>query len=72
VHDYYHFCRLERGLSAAEQRAVDQWTGELAADLATTRGALGHNLSRGLGVVKGLGRTKHMRKGASAFGVGAK
>ncbi len=72
MYDYYHLYRLERGLSAAEQRAVDQRTGELAADLAKTRRALGHSLSRGLGVLKGLGGAKHMRKGASAFGVRAK
>ena len=72
LYDYYHLYRLERGLSAAEQRAADQRIGELAADLAKTRDALGHSLSRGRGVLKGLGRAKHMRKGASAVGVRAR
>ena len=41
-HAYYLY-RLEHGLSAAEQRAVDQRTGELAAALADARSTVTHS-----------------------------
>ena len=63
--DQYYICRLEGGLSAAEQRAADQRAGELAAALADVRGALALNLSRGLGALKALGRANRRRKETS-------
>ena len=72
LYDYYNLHRLERGLNGAEQRAADQRIGELAADFAKIRGAFGHSLSRGRGVLKGLGRAKHMSKEASAVAVRAR
>jgi hypothetical protein len=61
----YDIYRLEHGLSAAEQRAVDQRAGELAAALAGVRSTLAHSVRRGLGALKALGRANRTRKDAS-------
>ncbi|MGH9105557.1 MAG: hypothetical protein ACRDZX_06910 [Acidimicrobiales bacterium] len=63
----YHFYRmyqLEHALSAAEQRAVDQRMGELAAAVADARSAVAHSLCHGLGALKALGRANRTRKNA--------
>ena len=64
-HAYYLY-RLEHGLSAAGQRAVDQRTGELAAAVADARSTVTHSLCRVLGALKALRRVNRTRKEASA------
>lgn len=55
MNDYYTYrtYRLEHGLSAAEQRAADQRTGEVAKALADFRQGLLLSLGRGLGALRG-------------------
>jgi hypothetical protein len=61
---FYPMYQLEHGLSTAEQRALDQRTGELAAALADARSAVARSLWRGLGTLKALGRANHTRDNA--------
>jgi hypothetical protein len=61
----YYICRVEHGLSAAEQRAADQRLGEVAAALADLSQLVARSLGRGLRVVPGLGRVKRPGIGAT-------
>ena len=58
-----HFTyRVEHGFTAAEQRAVDQRTGELAAGLAGLRQFMARNVGLALGAMRGLGQPKRPRR----------
>jgi hypothetical protein len=62
----YHIYKLERGLTAADQRAFDQRSGEIAAALDGLRHQLAHSLTRSLHGAGVIGRMTRARKSTIA------